>query len=48
VALPDMKERFAQQGATPSPATPDDFSAWIRSEIVKWGKVVKASGARVE
>ena len=48
VNLPDMKERFAQQGATPSPGTPEEFNAWIRSEIAKWGKVVKASGAKVE
>ena len=48
VNLPDMKERFAQQGATASPGTPEDFAALIRSEIGKWGKVVKASGARVE
>ena len=48
VNLPDMKERFAQQGAIPAPGTPEDFTAWIRSEIAKWGKVVKVSGARVE
>jgi len=48
VNLPDMKERFALQGAIPAPGSPEDFGAWIRSEIVKWGKVVKASGARVE
>jgi tripartite-type tricarboxylate transporter receptor subunit TctC len=48
VNLPDMKERFAQQGAIPAPGTPEDFAAWIRSEIAKWGKVVKVSGARVE
>jgi tripartite-type tricarboxylate transporter receptor subunit TctC len=48
INLPDMKERFALQGATPAPGTPEDFGAWIRAEIAKWGKVVKASGARVE
>jgi tripartite-type tricarboxylate transporter receptor subunit TctC len=48
VNLPDMKERFAQQGATPASGTPEDFAAWIRAEIAKWGKVVKASGAKVE
>jgi tripartite-type tricarboxylate transporter receptor subunit TctC len=48
INLADMKERFAQQGATPAPGTPEDFAAWIRSEIAKWGKVVKASGVRVE
>ncbi len=48
VNLPDMKERFAQQGAIPAPGTPEDFASWIRAEIAKWGKVVKASGAKVE
>ena len=46
--LPDMRERFAEQGATPAPGTPEDFGAWIRSEIAKWAKVVKASGAKAE
>jgi tripartite-type tricarboxylate transporter receptor subunit TctC len=48
VNLPDMKERFAQQGATPAPGSPEDFAAWIRAEIAKWAKVIKASGARVD
>ncbi len=48
VNLPDMRDRFAQQGATASPGTPEEFGTWIRSEIAKWGKVVKASGARVD
>ena len=48
VNLPDMKERFAQQGAIPAPGSPDDFAAWIRAEIAKWAKVIKASGARVD
>lgn len=29
-------------------STPDQFNAWIRSEIVQWGKVVRATGAKVE
>jgi len=48
VNLPDMKERFAQQGALPATGSPEDFAGWIRAEIAKWGKVVKASGARVD
>ncbi|MBM3357188.1 MAG: tripartite tricarboxylate transporter substrate binding protein [Betaproteobacteria bacterium] len=48
VALPDMRERFEQQGAIPVSATPEEFGAFIRAEIAKWAKVVKASGAKVD
>jgi tripartite-type tricarboxylate transporter receptor subunit TctC len=44
----DMRERFAQQGATAAPGNPEEFGTYIRSEIAKWGKVVQASGARVD
>jgi tripartite-type tricarboxylate transporter receptor subunit TctC len=48
VGLPDMRERFEQQGAIPVTATPEEFGAFIRAEIAKWAKVVKASGAKVD
>ena len=48
LALPDMKERFNQQGAEPQGTTPEEFSAFIKSELVKWAKVVKDSGARAD
>jgi tripartite-type tricarboxylate transporter receptor subunit TctC len=48
MALPDVRERFDQQGAIASPGTPEDFDGFIRAEIAKWGKVVKASGAKVD
>lgn len=43
----DVKMRLAPLGAELASDTPDEFAAFIRSEIVKWAAVVKASGARV-
>jgi tripartite-type tricarboxylate transporter receptor subunit TctC len=48
LAQPDVKEKLAQQGAVATPMTPEQFGAFIHNEVVKWGKVVKASGAKVE
>lgn len=48
LALPDVRERFDQQGAIASPGSPEEFGEFIRAEIAKWGKVVKASGAKVD
>lgn len=46
--LPDVSERLLSQGLEPSSSTPGEFSAYIRSEMTKWAKVVKASGAKAE
>ncbi|MGZ5232752.1 MAG: Bug family tripartite tricarboxylate transporter substrate binding protein [Burkholderiales bacterium] len=44
----EMEERLTDQGAQPMPMTPDQLAAWIRSETVKWAKIVKLSGAKPE
>ncbi|HUY04115.1 MAG TPA: tripartite tricarboxylate transporter substrate binding protein [Rhodocyclaceae bacterium] len=46
--MPDLRARMSEIGMTPVGTTPEQFDAIIRSEIVKWGKVVKSSGARVD
>jgi len=46
--LPDVSERLLVQGMEPTSSTPEAFSAYIRSEITKWAKFVKASGAKAE
>ncbi len=46
--LPDVRERLLTQGMEPTSSTPEEFSAYIRSEMTKWAKVVKASGAKPE
>ncbi|MCS7101714.1 MAG: tripartite tricarboxylate transporter substrate binding protein [Burkholderiaceae bacterium] len=48
LATPEMRERFSAQGALPVGDTPEQFTAFIRSEIEKWTKVVKFSGAKVD
>jgi len=45
--LPDIRERMLTQGATPKPSTPEEFDKFVRSEVVKMGKVIIAAGARV-
>jgi tripartite-type tricarboxylate transporter receptor subunit TctC len=48
IAAPDMKDKLAAQGLDPVGNTPQQFAAVIKSEIAKWVKVVKASGAKPE
>jgi len=45
--LPDIKERMLSQGATPTPTTPEEFDAFIRSEVKRFAKVLIAAGARI-
>ena len=44
----DLKQRLLTEGARFAPNTPEEFSAFIKSEIAKWAPVVKAPGARVD
>jgi len=44
---PEVREKFIAQGAEPLSGTPQDAANYTRAEVAKWGKVVKASGARV-
>ncbi|TMH52310.1 MAG: tripartite tricarboxylate transporter substrate binding protein [Betaproteobacteria bacterium] len=48
LAQVDVKEKLAQQGALARSWTPEEFGSFIHNEVVKWAKVVKASGAKVE
>ena len=45
---PKMKEIWASQGATAGGQASADMAKFLRSEIEKWGKVVKASGAKID
>ena len=44
----EFGERFAALGAVPLAGDPTAFAAFIQSELAKWGKVVRESGARID
>ncbi|MPS25975.1 tripartite tricarboxylate transporter substrate binding protein [Pigmentiphaga sp.] len=45
---PDVRQRMLAQGADPSPMTREEFAAYIRSESLKWEKIVKTANARIQ
>ena len=45
---PDVKKKINEQGAEDYSETPEQFAAFIQAESVKWGKVVKESGASLD
>ena len=45
---PDARARLYSIGAEPMSNTPEEFAAFIQSEMVKWAKVVTVAGIRVE
>jgi tripartite-type tricarboxylate transporter receptor subunit TctC len=46
--LPDVSERLMRDGIEPIGGTPEQFQAFIEREKIKWSKVVRDSGARVD
>jgi tripartite-type tricarboxylate transporter receptor subunit TctC len=42
----EVQEKLSSQGATLAGGTPEEFAAFIRSEIDKWGSVAKAAGIK--
>jgi tripartite-type tricarboxylate transporter receptor subunit TctC len=45
---PDLRKKLENQGMEVTPAPPELFGKLIRTDIVKWGRVVKESGAKVD
>jgi tripartite-type tricarboxylate transporter receptor subunit TctC len=44
----EVRAKLAQQGAEPLGSSPEEYGAYIRKEIDRWGKVVKQSGVTAE
>ena len=45
---PDVRAKFVADGAEPSPDTPEQFARMISSELAKYARIIKASGAKVD
>lgn len=48
LAQPEVKERLAAMGLEPVGSTPEQFDAFVRAEIAKWAKVVKANNIKAD
>lgn len=48
LALPDTRQLWASQGAEPGGMSQAEFASFLHKEIAAWGKVVAASGAKVD
>ena len=44
LAAPDVKEKLAALGTDPAGGTTEKFTAYVRGDIERWGKVIKAAG----
>jgi len=45
---PDVRDKFAQQGVDPAASTPEEFAEFIRTEVARWGKVIRTAGIKLE
>ena len=48
LALPDIRERLAFRGSVPKPSTPEQFDKFVRAEVEKVTKAIKAGGIKIE
>ncbi len=45
---PEVRQRLLNDGAEPIGSSPEEFSAYLRSETAKWAKVIQAAGIKPE
>jgi tripartite-type tricarboxylate transporter receptor subunit TctC len=48
LSIPDIRERLISQGLDPWPTSPEDMRKFMASEIIKWTKVIRQAGAKVD
>jgi tripartite-type tricarboxylate transporter receptor subunit TctC len=45
---PELKDKLAAMGTDPLTGTPEEFAAYIKSEIAKWGDVIRKAGVKAD
>jgi tripartite-type tricarboxylate transporter receptor subunit TctC len=48
MAMPDVREKLASMGFDPVASSPEQFADWIRSEIPRWGKVIRDANITIQ
>jgi len=48
LAMSDVQQAFAKQGAIPAGGSPQDFAAFMRAESTRWGEVVRKNNIKLE
>ena len=48
VKLPDVREKLTALGAEVMVNSPEEFSAWMKSEVANWSKVIKDANIKIE
>jgi tripartite-type tricarboxylate transporter receptor subunit TctC len=48
LAVPETQEKLISLGLDPVTSTPEQAATFIKSEIDRWGKLVKQSGAKLQ
>jgi tripartite-type tricarboxylate transporter receptor subunit TctC len=48
LSMPDVKERYANQGLESVAGTPEEFGAFMRAETAKWAQVIKTAKIKLE
>ncbi len=44
----DIIDRMLSEGAVPTPSSPEEFAAYMKAELKKWGDVVKLANIKAE
>jgi tripartite-type tricarboxylate transporter receptor subunit TctC len=48
VRKPELRERFITLGIDPAGSTPEEFTRFLKEEVDKWGKVIRAANVKIE